>query len=139
MGRFNAQTCAIAARFTEWRIFADISRHARLASVFPISLGFLNKLDRPIIMTMPHIVAIRALTDNYIWVIRDHCHAAVVDPGDASPVLDYLRHEKLKLIAILNTHHHNDHVGGNAALLQEFTVPVYGPANESIPHCHPSS
>ena len=45
----------------------------------------------------------------------------------------YLQHEKLKLVAILNTHHHNDHVGGNAALLQEFTVPVYGPANESIP------
>ena len=84
-------------------------------------------------MTMPHIVAIRAFTDNYIWVIRDHCHAAVVDPGDASPVLAYLQREQLKLIAILNTHHHNDHVGGNTALLREFTVPVYGPANESIP------
>ncbi len=84
-------------------------------------------------MTMPHIVALRAFTDNYIWVIRDHCHAVVVDPGDASPVLAYLQREKLKLIAILNTHHHNDHVGGNAALLREFTVPVYGPANESIP------
>ncbi|SCX88566.1 hydroxyacylglutathione hydrolase [Nitrosospira sp. Nsp13] len=84
-------------------------------------------------MTTPHIVAIHAFTDNYIWVIRDHYHAAVVDPGDASPVLDYLKQEKLKLIAILNTHHHNDHVGGNAALLREFTVPVFGPANESIP------
>ena len=84
-------------------------------------------------MTTPYIVPIRAFTDNYIWVIRDHCHAAVVDPGDASPVLDYLRHEKLKLIAILNTHHHKDHSGGNAALLQEFTVPVYGPEKESIP------
>ncbi|MDQ3184889.1 MAG: hydroxyacylglutathione hydrolase [Pseudomonadota bacterium] len=84
-------------------------------------------------MTIPHIVAIRAFTDNYIWVIRDHCHAVVIDPGDASPVLDYLQQEQLKLIAILNTHHHNDHVGGNAALLRQFTVPVYGPANESIP------
>lgn len=84
-------------------------------------------------MTIPHIVALRALADNYIWVIRDHCHAAVVDPGDAAPVLDYLHRENLKLIAILNTHHHNDHVGGNAALLREFTVPVHGPANESIP------
>jgi hydroxyacylglutathione hydrolase len=44
-----------------------------------------------------------------------------------------LRHEKLKLVAILNTHHHHDHVGGNALLLQEFPVPVYGPASESIP------
>jgi len=84
-------------------------------------------------MTMPYIVAIRAFTDNYIWVIRDHCQAAVVDPGEAAPVLDYLRQENLKLIAILNTHHHNDHVGGNAGLLREFAVPVYGPADEPIP------
>ena len=84
-------------------------------------------------MAVPHIIPVRAFKDNYIWVIRDHCDAAVVDPGDASPVLDYLSREKLNLIAILNTHHHNDHVGGNAALLQEFNVPVYGPASESIP------
>ena len=60
----------------------------------------------------PYIIPLRALKDNYIWVIRDHGHAAVVDPGEAAPVLDYLRRENLKLIAILNTHHHNDHVGG---------------------------
>lgn len=84
-------------------------------------------------MTTLNVVAVRAFSDNYIWVIRDHLHAVVVDPGDASPILDYLRHEKLKLVAILNTHHHNDHVGGNAALLREFSVPVYGPATENIP------
>ena len=83
-------------------------------------------------MTTPYIVPVHAFADNYIWVIRDHYHAAVIDPGDASPVLDYLSREKLQLIAILNTHHHHDHVGGNAGLLREFAVPVYGPANESI-------
>lgn len=82
---------------------------------------------------MLHIVPVRAFTDNYIWVIHDGCHAAVVDPGDAVPVLDFLRRENLRLVAILNTHHHNDHVGGNAALLREFPVPVYGPAHEAIP------
>ncbi len=82
---------------------------------------------------MLHIVPVRAFTDNYIWVIHDRCHAAVVDPGDAAPVLDFLRRENLQLVAILNTHHHNDHVGGNTALLREFPVPVYGPAHESIP------
>ncbi|MDO8437746.1 MAG: hydroxyacylglutathione hydrolase [Nitrosomonadaceae bacterium] len=82
---------------------------------------------------MLHIVPARAFADNYIWVIHDRCHAAVVDPGDATPVLDFLRRENLQLVAILNTHHHNDHVGGNAALLREFPVPVYGPAHESIP------
>lgn len=84
-------------------------------------------------MTVPNVVAVRAFTDNYIWVIRDHLHAVAVDPGEAPPVLEYLRRESLKLVAILNTHHHNDHVGGNAALLQEFRVPVYGPASENIP------
>jgi len=87
---------------------------------------------------MFHIVPVSAFTDNYIWVIRDQHHAAVVDPGDATPVLAFLRRENLKLIAILNTHHHNDHVGGNAALLREFSVPVYGPVNElisTVTHC----
>ncbi|MEE8150677.1 MAG: hydroxyacylglutathione hydrolase [Nitrosomonadaceae bacterium] len=87
---------------------------------------------------MFHIIPVSAFTDNYIWIIRDQHHAAVVDPGDAAPVLAFLRRENLKLVAILNTHHHNDHVGGNAALLREFSIPVYGPGNESIPtvtHC----
>lgn len=90
-------------------------------------------LTMPLIMTTPHIVAVRAFIDNYIWIIRDHAHAAVVDPGDAAPVLDYLKREKLRLVAVLNTHHHHDHVGGNLGLMREFTVPVYGPGNEPIP------
>ncbi len=81
---------------------------------------------------MFNIVPVCAFTDNYIWVIHDQHHAAVVDPGDAAPVLDFLQQKKLKLIAILNTHHHNDHVGGNSTLLQKFPVPVYGPGSESI-------
>jgi hydroxyacylglutathione hydrolase len=48
-------------------------------------------------------------------------------------VLAYLRAEKLKLAAILNTHHHADHVGGNVELLQHYKVPVYGPHDERIP------
>ena len=57
----------------------------------------------------------------------------VVDAGDAAPVLAYLEREGLELTAILCTHHHLDHVGGNTALLERFRVPVFGPANESIP------
>jgi len=80
------------------------------------------------------IIPIPAFQDNYIWLMRNQRFAAVVDPGDASPVLAYLRREKLELTAILNTHHHADHVGGNAGLLSEFQVPVYGPRRESIPN-----
>ncbi len=84
-------------------------------------------------MAAYEVVALRAFADNYIWTIRDAAFAAVVDPGDAQPVLDYLAREKLQLVAILNTHHHADHVGGNAALLAKTRVPVYGPRDERIP------
>lgn len=82
---------------------------------------------------MPTIIPIPAFTDNYIWLIREGPNAAVVDPGDAAPVLAYLARERLQLTAILNTHHHGDHVGGNAALRAQAKVPVYGPAREPIP------
>jgi hydroxyacylglutathione hydrolase len=82
---------------------------------------------------MPAIIPIPAFSDNYIWLVREGRHAAVVDPGDAAPVLAYLESEGLALSAIVNTHHHGDHVGGNAALLARFPVPVFGPARETIP------
>lgn len=82
---------------------------------------------------MIKIHPIHAFNDNYIWLIHNQDYAVVVDPGDAHPVLRYLDDNNLQLVAILITHHHNDHVGGNAALLEKFSVPVYGPANESIP------
>lgn len=82
---------------------------------------------------MLNIYPVRAFKDNYIWMIHDQHYAAIVDPGDAAPVLAYLQLHTLQPIAILNTHHHHDHTGGNIPLLQAFTLPVYGPANESIP------
>ncbi len=82
---------------------------------------------------MPAIIPIPAFSDNYIWLVREGRHAAVVDPGDAAPVLAYLDREGLALTAIVTTHHHGDHVGGNAALLARFPVPVFGPARETIP------
>jgi hydroxyacylglutathione hydrolase len=82
---------------------------------------------------MPAIIPIPAFSDNYIWLVREGAHAAVVDPGDATPVLAYLDREKLTLSAIIATHHHNDHVGGIPALLARSSVPVFGPARETIP------
>ena len=82
---------------------------------------------------MPSIIAIPAFTDNYIWMIRNGRAAAVVDPGDAAPVLAHLAREGLELTAIIATHHHKDHVGGVPALVERFAVPVFGPAREAIP------
>ncbi len=76
---------------------------------------------------------IPAFQDNYIWAIHNQRYAAVVDPGDAAAVRDFLEQQGLELCAILNTHHHADHTGGNAELVKQFAVPVYGPAKEAIP------
>lgn len=84
---------------------------------------------------MNPVLHVRAFEDNYIWVIRgaSATHAALVDPGDAAPVLDALPKLGLTPAAILCTHHHGDHVGGIPELRRHFPdVPVYGPAHEQI-------
>lgn len=70
----------------------------------------------------PEITRIAAFDDNYIWLLRepDGGAAAVVDPGDAGPVLAELDCRGLTLTHILLTHHHNDHTGGVAALKARF-------------------
>ncbi|MDT8364597.1 MAG: hydroxyacylglutathione hydrolase [Nitrosomonas sp.] len=78
---------------------------------------------------------VRAFKDNYVWIIHNQRFAVIVDPGDAPPVSLYLRQHKLQPVAIFCTHHHNDHTGGNTALVQEFSIPVYGPAHERVPAC----
>lgn len=81
---------------------------------------------------MIQVTPIRAFRDNYIWAIHDAHKAVIVDPGDAEPVLAFLSEHNLKLVTILVTHHHNDHIGGVRALLRQYVVPVYGPAGEAI-------
>ena len=79
------------------------------------------------------VLPVPAFADNYLWLIHDDEHAVVVDPGDAEPILAALKQHQLSLAAILLTHHHADHAGGVARLLQHAQVPVYGPAREAIP------
>ncbi|MES2739758.1 MAG: hydroxyacylglutathione hydrolase [Pseudomonadota bacterium] len=76
--------------------------------------------------------AVPAFADNYLWLIHDGTHAAVVDPGDARAILRALADLGLTLTAILLTHHHADHIGGVLELLQHYAVPVYGPRKEAI-------
>lgn len=77
---------------------------------------------------------LHAFNDNYIWAIEIRPgRFAVVDPGQARPVLDFLQAEGGELAAILVTHHHPDHVSGIEALLAQQAVPVYGPATEAVP------
>jgi len=82
---------------------------------------------------MLNVLTVPAFQDNYLWVIHDGVHAAVVDPGDGTPILAALAEHHLTLAAILLTHHHADHVGGVPLLLQHFKVPVFGPRYDNIP------
>lgn len=74
------------------------------------------------------IVPLSALRDNYIWTLGHAGACVVVDPAEGSPVLAHLDATGQKLVAILLTHRHADHVGGVAELIAACgTLPVYGP------------
>ena len=68
---------------------------------------------------MVNVLTIPAFNDNYIWLIKDSQsqHCIVVDPGDATPVLEIIESQSLILDAILLTHKHYDHIDGVAELL----------------------
>lgn len=84
---------------------------------------------------MPQPIAIPALSDNYVWLIRsDHGNTcAIVDPGEAAPVIEAIRREGLDPVAILITHRHHDHVGGLKEVHSAWPdIPVFGPADEPV-------
>jgi len=85
---------------------------------------------------MVSVQPVPAFNDNYIWLIRvaGHDKCCVVDPGEAAPVLKVLEQQGLALEAILLTHHHTDHVGGETTLRQRFPeCAVYGPDSSRFP------
>jgi hydroxyacylglutathione hydrolase len=79
------------------------------------------------------VTAIPAFSDNYIWLIScGGTSCAVVDPGDAQPVLEMLQEKGLDLRYILITHHHLDHIGGMKYLKEQTGAQVFGPHDPRI-------
>lgn len=93
-----------------------------------------------------HIAPISCLSDNYAYALicTETKEAAIVDASEAAPVLSFLRErsehasdglrEQVKVVAILSTHHHFDHVGGNEELVNalggERSLRIYGHASD---------
>ncbi len=76
-----------------------------------------------------HIIPV--LSDNYVYIVK-HSPGKVfaVDPGEAGPVLDFLKNHNLKLDTIILTHHHGDHIAGCGQLIEEEGCTVYGPEKD---------
>ena len=75
------------------------------------------------------VALIPVLNDNYVFVLhggdkatRDgkQAGAVVVDPAVAEPVIAWLEQRGLALTAVLQTHHHHDHIGGTPELLRRW-------------------
>ena len=81
---------------------------------------------------MFEIFPIRALSDNYVWILVEGEQAIIVDPGEAKPVLETFNELKLDLKGIIITHHHFDHTGGIQELKDHFNCDVFGPGGGHI-------
>ena len=79
---------------------------------------------------MLEVVAVPALTDNYVWLIHDSQsgETAAVDPSVAKPVLDAAAAKGWRVSEVLNTHWHPDHTGGNQEIQAATGCTITGPA-----------
>ena len=74
------------------------------------------------------IEIIKCLEDNFSYLLIDEISKStiVIDPSEASPVIEKIESLNLKLKFIMNTHHHYDHVGGNKELKKLYNSKVIG-------------
>jgi glyoxylase-like metal-dependent hydrolase (beta-lactamase superfamily II) len=67
------------------------------------------------------IVSMPFEENTYVVRLPGRTDAVVFDPGlEPELILDFLRGEGLTVAAVVNTHGHADHIGGNTALKQAF-------------------
>jgi hydroxyacylglutathione hydrolase len=80
------------------------------------------------------VFPIPQLSDNYAYLLVDPAsgEAGIVDCAEAEPVLEEVARRGVSLRAVLATHHHFDHVGGNRDLLAKLPdLRVYGSADDA--------
>ncbi|KAJ4720263.1 Hydroxyacylglutathione hydrolase [Melia azedarach] len=85
------------------------------------------------------IFHIPCLEDNYSYLIIDEetNEAAVVDPVEPNKIVEFSRQQGAKLTAVLTTHHHWDHAGGNDQLKKKVVgIKVYGGSLDNVTGCN---
>ena len=78
------------------------------------------------------IITVKCLKDNFSYIILNEKsnNACVIDPGEAEPIINIVKKNKINLKYILNTHHHDDHIGGNLELKKKFNCKIFGFIND---------
>lgn len=79
---------------------------------------------------MLDVTLIPVLNDNYAYILRSGNDIAVVDPGEAEPLIQYLEENNLKPSIIFNTHHHTDHIAGNEAIKEKYGCNILAPEKD---------
>ncbi|ABB49620.1 Hydroxyacylglutathione hydrolase [Prochlorococcus marinus str. MIT 9312] len=67
-----------------------------------------------------NIIGLRVLNDNVIWLWEKDKSVVVIDPAIHEPVIRYIDENNLYIKAILQTHHHSDHIGGTKYLIERW-------------------
>ena len=75
---------------------------------------------------MLEISIIKCLSDNYSYLLKDKNTntVGIVDPSEFTAVDEEIKKKYKKLDFILNTHHHDDHVGGNLELKEKYNSKI---------------
>ncbi|MDP8322695.1 MAG: MBL fold metallo-hydrolase [Candidatus Stygibacter australis] len=65
-------------------------------------------------------------TNTYLVWDKDSREAILIDPGAASQdIINYVNTNSLNMTAIVNTHGHVDHIGGNKYFHEKWDVPIF--------------
>ena len=78
------------------------------------------------------VITVNCLSDNFSYIVinEKNNNACVIDPGEADPIINIVTKNKINIKYILNTHHHEDHVGGNLELKKKFKCKILGFIND---------